>query len=480
LVKPSLQKGSIVDGFLVEECLHRGGMATLWRVSKPGVAMPMLMKIPKIAEGEDPAAIVSAEMEQLILPRLSGPHVPTFVAAGDFTSQPHIVMERIEGTTLYARLPDLPLPYAEVAALGARIAVALDDLHRQHVIHLDIKPSNVLVRPSGDVVLVDFGLSHHCQLPDLMQEEFRLPYGSAPYMAPEQLRGVRNDLRSDIFSLGALLYFFSTGVRPFGSGESLRWMRHRLWRDPAPPRRLKPDYPPWLQEVVMRCLEIEPSWRYPSAAQVAFDLTNQSQVKLTARSERIKQDPWTTVLRRRFNTDLSKPGPSSGPATQRTATPIILVAIDLAGRDRALDDTLRSMSAGLLKTMPGARLACVNILKQGLATLDTTLDEHGHNKHIDRLSALTHWAKPLGLEDGRLTVHVLEEIDAAKAILEFSRSNRVEHILIGARQSSLMRSLLGSVSSRVAAEADCSVTIVRPARTAITATLSAPAATAPG
>jgi eukaryotic-like serine/threonine-protein kinase len=165
----------------------------------------MLMKVPKIAEGEDPAAIVSFEMEQMILPRLSGIHVPNFVAAGDFAVQPYLVMERIPGNTLLKRLRELPLSYAEVADIGVKIAAALDDLHRQHVMHLDVKPSNIMFRPAGDAVLVDFGLSHHDQLPDLMQEEFRLPFGTAPYMSPEQLLGVRNDPRSDLFALGVLL-----------------------------------------------------------------------------------------------------------------------------------------------------------------------------------------------------------------------------------------------------------------------------------
>ena len=87
MVKSSLATGSIVDGFRIEECLHRGGMATLWRVVRPGADMPLLMKVPKLAEGEDPAAIVSFEMEQMILPRLQGAHVPSFVAAGDFAAQ---------------------------------------------------------------------------------------------------------------------------------------------------------------------------------------------------------------------------------------------------------------------------------------------------------------------------------------------------------------------------------------------------------
>ena len=236
--------------------------------------MPMLMKVPIISEGEDPAAIVSFEMEQMILPRVSGIHVPKFAAAGDFGVQPYIVMERIAGKTLLPRLSELPLPYAEVAEIGLKIAAALDDLHRQHVIHLDVKPSNIMFRPTGEAVLLDFGLSHHDLLPDLMKEEFRVPFGTAPYMSPEQLLGVRNDPRSDLFALGVLLYFFSTGVRPFGESQTMYGMRRRLWRDPVPPRQLKPDYPPWLQEIVLRCLEIEPAWRYPTAAQLAFELSH--------------------------------------------------------------------------------------------------------------------------------------------------------------------------------------------------------------
>src|SRR6185369_17415606 len=99
MVKPLLEAGAIIDGFRLEERVHRGGMATLWSVAHRDATMTMLMKVPIISEGEDPAAIVSFEMEQMILPRLSGPHVPTFVAAGDFSVQPYLVMERIPGKT---------------------------------------------------------------------------------------------------------------------------------------------------------------------------------------------------------------------------------------------------------------------------------------------------------------------------------------------------------------------------------------------
>src|SRR6202023_3979024 len=101
--KPSVVSGAVVDGFTIGECVHHGGMATLWSVTHPGIAMPLLMKIPRVSEGEDPAAIVSFEMEQMILPRLSGPHVPACYATRDFARQAFAVIERIAGKTLYSR-----------------------------------------------------------------------------------------------------------------------------------------------------------------------------------------------------------------------------------------------------------------------------------------------------------------------------------------------------------------------------------------
>ncbi len=245
MATPHLEFGSVLDGFTIGNRVHEGGMAVLYEVSHPDHAIPLLMKVPLLTEGEDPAAIVSFEVEQMIMPRLTGPHAPKFIAAGDFSKQPYLVFERIAGETLSVRLPDLPLSAAEVAALGVTVATALHALHSQNVIHLDIKPSNIIIREPGDeAVLIDYGLSHHDQLPDLMAEEFRLPYGTAPYMAPEQVCGIRTEPRSDLFALGVLMYYFATGKRPFGDPQSLKGLKKRVWSDPAPPRQLKPDLPP--------------------------------------------------------------------------------------------------------------------------------------------------------------------------------------------------------------------------------------------
>jgi nucleotide-binding universal stress UspA family protein len=356
----------------------------------------------------------------------------------------------------------LPLPALEVAAIGAKVATALHDLHGQHVIHLDVKPSNVVVRESGEVALVDFGLSHHDQLPDLMDEEFRLPYGTAPYMAPEQVLGVRSDPRSDIFALGVMLYFFSTGYRPFGWPKGKRGLQRRLWWDPVPPRKLDRGLPPWLQEIILRCLEVEPARRHPTAAQLAFDLSNPGQVRLTARSERLARDPWSARVKRRFNPDAAPQVPRRSTTAQISSAPIVAVALDLSEGSESLADALRTTAGRLLETVPGARVACLNVLKQHRIALDTTIDAEGRNKHVQRLVELQHWARPLALSGDRITYHVLVDVDPAAALLTYARTNHVDHIILGARTDSALRNLLGSVSGEVVAKAPCTVTVVRP------------------
>ena len=465
MVRPALRQGMTVDGFLIGEAVHEGGMSILWRVTRSDVQMPLIMKVPRLQEGEESTAIVGFEMEQLILPRLSGIHVPKFIAAGDFAVQPYIVMEEIVGRSLLPLVDSLPLPCEEVAAIGAKVATALHDIHRQHVIHLDVKPSNVVIRDTGEAALIDFGLAHHDQLPDLLDEEFRVPWGTPPYMAPEQVLGVRWEARSDIFSLGVLLYFFSTGVRPFGDPRGKRRMHRRLWRDPVPPRRRRTDMPPWLQEIILRCLEVAPGQRHPTAAQLAFDLLHPDQVKLTARSERLRQDSWSTALRRRFAVYSARPVRRQDIAAQISRGPIVAIAVDLEGTSEVLAEALRVTVRRILETLPAARLACLNVLKQHRVALDQTLDAEGKHKHLERLVQLRHWAQPLAMAEGRITFHVLEATDTAAAILDYTRTNHVEHVVLGARTNSLMRDILGSVSGAVAAKAPCTVTVVRPPRT---------------
>ena len=457
-----LETGMVIDGFTVGDLIHKGGMAYLWRCTHDDIPFPLLMKVPKLAHGEDPATIISFEMEQMILPRLKGMHVPKTFGVGDFAKRPYVVMEEVSGPTLLPKLKGLPLPPAEVASIGAMLAIALDSLHRQNVIHLDLKPSNVLFRPSGEAVLIDFGLSHHIQLPDLMGEQFRLPYGTAPYMAPEQVLGVRNYRRSDIFALGVLLYFFATAVRPFGDPQSLKGLKERLWRDPIPLRRWRGDIPAWLQEVILRCLEPDPEKRYLTAAQLAFDLKNPEQIPLTARATKIRQDGWFTAQRRKNNPDTYAPAKKLATQSKFASAPIIMVALGTKSIGGPLGTALRDKLAATLAATPQARVVAMSVLRAGQElSVVPTQTAVTNNRYVARIVAMKQWAKPLGLGDQAISFHVPEATSPADAILDYAKANHVDHIIMGARTESAMQNLLGSVAGQVSAQAPCSVTVVR-------------------
>jgi protein-serine/threonine kinase len=465
--------GEVIDRFRLEELLHVGGMARLWRVSEVNHAgdwrLELVMKVPRIKGGEDPATIVGFEVEQMILPMLSGRHVPRFIAKGDFSRRPYLVMERIPGETLRPRFDKSPLPLDEVIEIGSRVAVALHDLHRQHVVHLDVKPSNIMFRKDGTAVLVDYGLSRHDHLPDLLEEQFTLPMGTGPYMSPEQVRSIRSDPRSDLFALGVMLYHFTTGARPFGAPENVRGLKRRLWHDPVPPRALRPDCPPWLQEVILKCLEVRPVRRYQSAAQLALDLQNPAQVALTRRAERMQRSGPMRRLRRWFGAlGPAQPSEHPGAAEQVQRSPIVVAAVDIESAAPDLLEQLRETVRRIVLTEPGARLACISVMRTGRIGMDDLVDHEGRSRHVKLLVELKQWARPirqaLELDDSRLTYHVLEASDAAGAIIEFAQRNQADHVVMGARGSSGLRRYLGSVSSQVVAEAGCSVTVVRAGR----------------
>ena len=471
-----LQAGQVVDGFRLDKHLHQGGMAQLWQVTAVDGddTTPLIMKVPRILGGEDPASIVGFEVEQMILPRLTGVHVPRFIAKGDFTRQPYIVMERIGGDSLRKRLDHAPLPVAEVVDIGTRVATALHDLHRQHLVHLDVKPSNIMFRPlvdgaGGEAVLVDFGLARHDHLPDLLDEEFELPMGTGPYISPEQVQFVRNDPRSDLFALGVMLYHLTTGERPFGSPDSVRGLRERLYRDPVPPITLRPDCPPWLQEIILQALEPLPDKRQQTGAQLAFELQHPEQVALTERAARRARSGKMKVLSRWFSAMGAEPSARASATTQLARSPILMVAVDVANAERELLDTLRLTVERLLQTEPGARLACVAVMKTNRIGMDELMEADGSSKHVNLLVQLKHWARPLvqslklptEAQAGRVTFHVLEAPDPAGAIIDYARKNQVDHIVMGARSSGTLRRYLGSVSTQVTAQSDCSVTVVR-------------------
>ena len=287
--------------------------------------------------------------------------------------------------------------------------------------------------------------------------------GTGPYIAPEQVAQIRDDPRSDLFALGVVLYYLATGERPFGNPTSVRGLRQRLYRDPIPPRARNPRCPAWLQEVILRCLEVSPADRYETAAHLAFELRHPENMTLTARAQRRTRDGALTVWKRRFRRLGAEPDSGRSAEERLARAPLIAVALDLSPGGEALAAALARTARRVLEIEPGARLSCLTVLKTSRIAVDPSLDAEGRSIRMRRLVELQHWARPLGLTVGRVTHHVLEAPDPAAALLEFAAANHVDHILVGARGSSTLRRYLGSVSSQIVAEAPCSVTVVREA-----------------
>lgn len=458
-----LTPGMELDGYRLGEQLTAGGMGAIWRATHPDIDVPLVLKVPFFAPGDDVATIVGFEVEEMVMRRLEGPHVPKFFGAGDLAAIPYLAMEFVPGQVLEARLREAPLSADNAAVIGAQIARALDSIHRQRVLHLDLKPANIIMADRG-AVLIDFGLALHEELPDLLGEESQLPMGSAPYMAPEQVLGRRAvSPAADIFALGAILYEMVTGDKPFGIPSSRAGMERRLYHPPKPPRQIVPATPRWLQEVILRCLEIDPARRYLTAAQVRFDLLHPEQVVITERGERKPDGGFFTGLKRVFGRGSALPTGRRPIDSQRRAddAPMLMAAVDLSHGVDALADEVRTHLSRVLAMAPSARLSCVTVLKTSLAGLELEVDEMGRPAYLSRLVALKDWAAPLDLPTERVSFHVLEAMDVGGAILDYAARNDVDQIVMGARAASALRRHLGSVSAKVVAEARCSVMVVR-------------------
>ena len=461
-----MEPGTGLDGFVVGECIYSGAMAHVYRVhyarGAPDPGFPMVMKVPRMAAGDGAENIVSFEVEHQILQTLTGPHVPRFVAAGDLDRIPYLVMEYVQGQTLqhWLEQPELP-DTSEVARLGIAVAYAVHSLHQQNAVHLDLKPANVLIRPNGRAVLLDFGLSCSAHYPDLLAEQLRKAVGSPAWIAPEQVVGVRGDPRSDIFAVGVMLYQLLTGELPFGEPQTAGGLRQRLWMDPSPPRKFRPLLAPWLQEVVLRCLEPEAARRYPSAAHLAFDLSNPQQVTVTERGYRNRSTGLAAHFRRWLKAAGVHYQPSPLPSQQIDEVPIVMVAVPHKDATDATLYSLRQMVARSLGSRPGARLACVTVISPGQSS--TVSDEDSETSvHRRYLVQLWQWAKPLDLPDHQISCHVLESGDVAQALVNYARGNHVNVIVMGAATHGLKtQRFVTTVPIKVAMEAPCTVILVK-------------------
>jgi nucleotide-binding universal stress UspA family protein len=261
-----------------------------------------------------------------------------------------------------------------------------------------------------------------------------------------------------------MLYQLCTGRLPFGEPQTSAGLRQRLWVDPVPPRKIKPELPAWLQEVVMRCLEPEAAQRYPSAAHLAFDLTHPLQVAITERGTNVTGTRFRTHFKRWLKAAGMHYKPSPIPSSQQIEeVPIVMVAVPHMD---VTDVTLYSLRQGVaraLGTRPGARLACVTVISS--ASTSASIEEKSEtNVHRRHLSTLRQWAQPLDHPGHQTSYHVLESGDVAQALLDYARGNNVSVIVMGAATHGLKtQRFVATVPIKVAMDAPCTIILVKQA-----------------
>jgi serine/threonine-protein kinase len=181
-----------------------------------------------------------------------------------------------------------PQPEPDAVKIASSICDALDYMHKHGVIHRDLKPQNIMLCNDGTIRIMDFGIAKALASRRLTFVGFTPAMGTPDYMAPEQVRGSRGDQRTDIYSLGAILYEMATGEPPFGGDSAYVIMNARVTGDPAAPRKINAKLTPVLEEIILHAMERDPKRRYQTAAEMKKELDDYESVQLTERYTRLQ------------------------------------------------------------------------------------------------------------------------------------------------------------------------------------------------
>ena len=258
------EPGSNFDGFTIEKQIGEGGMARLF-LAHDESGRQRVLKVPRCTLDVDPVAVVAFENELRLARYLEDfPHayMPVSQSGGE---RHYLVMDYIEGTDLWTHLREQGcLGEAQAIALAKKIVHAMAELHRRRIVHLDIKLSNIMITRDGEVRIIDFGLANHLDLPDLIYESFQEPKGTPAYIAPEQFFGVRDEPRSDLFSIGTMLYEMTTSKLPFPDAHSELGVINRIKGDAVSPCHYRPELSEGFASLVLTCLQNVPDRRFPS------------------------------------------------------------------------------------------------------------------------------------------------------------------------------------------------------------------------
>lgn len=296
--------GQQVSHYRILGKLGGGGMGVVYEAEDLKLGRHVALKfLPDNLTG-DPKTLERFMREARAASQLNHPNICTIHGVEDTNGHPFIVMEKLEGQSLKQCIAGHAMEVEKVLDVGVQVADALVASHAKNIVHRDIKPANIFMLPGGQVKVLDFGLAklvHHLGTEEDAGADNSLTAvgvipGTAVYMSPEQARSEPVDARSDLFSLGVMLYEMSTGKKPFAGSNSLMTLDAVLHAKPMPPREINPKIPVELEGIIGKAMEKDRNHRYQSAAEMKSDLALLKR-EAEAGSGTIKSGSATTKLR---------------------------------------------------------------------------------------------------------------------------------------------------------------------------------------